>query len=127
LAYLSHDPHNYDRHCDGKNIFARCHRAPRSEIGRTLQNPTPAETKSFQIAAVHREELDLERLQFTSRPNAVRYADFRPMFLCDNAVENVRFGSKADIAAAPINVRFTPESGHSAARSRCPLCANNGH
>jgi len=25
---------------------------------------------------------------------------------------NVRFGSKADIAAPPINVRFTPESGH---------------
>ena len=25
---------------------------------------------------------------------------------------HVRFGSKADIAALPINVRFTPESGH---------------
>ena len=25
---------------------------------------------------------------------------------------NVRFGSKADIAASPTNVRFTPESGH---------------
>jgi len=29
---------------------------------------------------------------------------------------NVRFGSKADIAASPKNVRFTPESGHSAAQ-----------
>ena len=27
-------------------------------------------------------------------------------------VLDVRFGSKADIAAPPINVRFTPESGH---------------
>jgi hypothetical protein len=25
---------------------------------------------------------------------------------------HVRFGSKADIAASPTNVRFTPESGH---------------
>jgi hypothetical protein len=25
---------------------------------------------------------------------------------------NVRFGSKTDIGALPINVRFTPESGH---------------
>jgi hypothetical protein len=31
------------------------------------------------------------------------------------ALSNVRFGSKADIAAFPINVRFTPESGHRAA------------
>ena len=28
------------------------------------------------------------------------------------AIRNVRFGSKADIEARPINVRFTPESGH---------------
>ena len=28
------------------------------------------------------------------------------------ALGNVRFGSKADIAASPTNVRFTPESGH---------------
>jgi hypothetical protein len=28
---------------------------------------------------------------------------------CDT---NVRFGSKADIAVRPSNVRFTPESGH---------------
>jgi hypothetical protein len=27
-------------------------------------------------------------------------------------ITNVRFGSKADIAASPTNVRFTPESGH---------------
>jgi hypothetical protein len=29
-----------------------------------------------------------------------------------NSGGNVRFGSKADIAALPINVRFTPKSGH---------------
>jgi hypothetical protein len=32
------------------------------------------------------------------------------------------------MSALPQNhdVRFTPESGHSAALSRCPLCAKNG-
>jgi hypothetical protein len=27
-------------------------------------------------------------------------------------INDVRFGSKADIAAPPTNVRFTPKSGH---------------
>jgi hypothetical protein len=27
-------------------------------------------------------------------------------------LDDVRFGSKADIAALPIKVRFTPKSGH---------------
>ena len=31
-----------------------------------------------------------------------------------NQLANVRFGSKADIGAPPIDVRFTPESGHRA-------------
>src|SRR5215472_3107640 len=35
---------------------------------------------------------------------------------------DVRFGSKADIAAAPINVRFTPKSGHWDSVVKCPLC-----
>jgi hypothetical protein len=39
-------------------------------------------------------------------------ADFRPVLLCGNAIENVRFGSKADIALGPRHVRFSPESGH---------------
>jgi hypothetical protein len=29
-----------------------------------------------------------------------------------NLAADVRFGSKADIAASPTNVRFTPKSGH---------------
>src|SRR6516225_3487043 len=33
-------------------------------------------------------------------------------------VANVRFGSKADIAALPIDVRFTPKSGHQSGGSR---------
>ena len=33
----------------------------------------------------------------------------------------VRFGSKADIAAPPINVRFTPQSRHSAVRLRAVM------
>jgi hypothetical protein len=32
----------------------------------------------------------------------------------------------AVMVACPINVRFTPKSGHSAARPGCPLCAKSG-
>jgi len=32
-------------------------------------------------------------------------------------------GQKADIAARPRNVRFTPESGHRDSAAKCPLCA----
>ena len=39
----------------------------------------------------------------------------------------VRFGSKADIAVRPINVRFTPKSRHWNSVVGCPLCANSGH
>src|SRR5262249_47726052 len=39
---------------------------------------------------------------------------------------HVRFGSKADIGARPIDVRLTPESGHHRVRSPCPLCAKSG-
>src|SRR5262249_32383895 len=39
-----------------------------------------------------------------------------------NRVANVRFGSKADIAARPRNVRFTPKSGHgSSSGNRSPI------
>jgi hypothetical protein len=40
-------------------------------------------------------------------PPDVTYQRVRRIFR-----RNVRFGSKADISACPINVRFTPESGH---------------
>jgi hypothetical protein len=95
--------------------------------GEHYKTRPPAETKSFQIAAVHREEHDLERLQFTSCPNAVRCADFRPALPCGEAVENVPFGSKAEIGLSPVDVCFTPKSGHWTATVGCPLCANNGH
>ena len=36
---------------------------------------------------------------------------------------NVRFGSEVDILTLRNNVRFTPNSGHSDYRVRCPLCA----
>ena len=39
---------------------------------------------------------------------------------------NVRFGSKADICSAKAQVRFTPNSGHSQCKNRCPLCAKSG-
>src|SRR4029077_4735849 len=40
---------------------------------------------------------------------------------------NVRYGSKADIGDNSGDVRFTPKSGHSAARLECRLCANCKH
>jgi hypothetical protein len=40
------------------------------------------------------------------------------------AVNDVRFGSKADIGWAFVDVRFTPNSGHSLRQSECPLWAN---
>src|SRR5262249_54879303 len=39
---------------------------------------------------------------------------------------DVRFGSKADIEAPSIHVRFTSESGHQRADARRPLGANSG-
>ena len=36
-------------------------------------------------------------------------------------------GSKADISASITDVRFTPESGHSQRRRKCPLSAKSGH
>ena len=35
-------------------------------------------------------------------------------------------GSKADIGARPINVRFTPKSGHRNSVVQCLLCAMSG-
>jgi hypothetical protein len=41
-------------------------------------------------------------------------------------LDDVRFGSKADMGLSLIDVRFTPKSGHRSARWQCPLCANSG-
>ena len=40
---------------------------------------------------------------------------------------DVRFASKADIGVHPINVCFTPKSGHWLSVSGCPLRAKSGH
>src|SRR5262249_8797876 len=45
--------------------------------------------------------------------------------LCLNG--NVRFVPLADIQRGPIDVRFTPESGHWLSASGCPLCAKSRH
>ena len=42
-------------------------------------------------------------------------------------VQNVRFGSLADIGQPIRDVRFAPESGHVQRRNRCLLCAINRH
>jgi predicted transcriptional regulator len=43
--------------------------------------------------------------------------------LADLRTRSVRFGPKAQVRAFNIDVRFTPESGHSPARPACPLWA----
>ena len=40
---------------------------------------------------------------------------------------DVRFGSEADIALGLRRVRFTPNSGHPSAKSKCPLWAISRH
>ena len=40
---------------------------------------------------------------------------------------HVRFGSKADIGLSPIDVRYSPKSGHGRVLAECPLCAKSGH
>jgi len=42
-------------------------------------------------------------------------------------LDDVCFGSKADICAAPTHVRFTPESGHLRCTSPCWLWAKSRH
>ena len=40
---------------------------------------------------------------------------------------DVRFGSEADMARSNCDVRFTPNSGHPSAQSKCPLWAKSRH
>jgi hypothetical protein len=44
----------------------------------------------------------------------------------NNKKADVRFGSKADVTLLDFDVRFTPESRHSPAPSRCQLWAKSG-
>ena len=40
---------------------------------------------------------------------------------------DVAYGSKAEIATSPGDVRFTPKSGHRKSRFKCPISVNSGH
>jgi hypothetical protein len=53
--------------------------------------------------------------------------EHQPLCITANFTSHVRYGSKADILGDLRDVRFTPKSGYSAARLRCPLCAKSGH
>jgi hypothetical protein len=44
-----------------------------------------------------------------------------------NRAAHVRFGSKAEVKAPDIDVRFTPNSGHDSDIVRRPLCAKSRH
>jgi hypothetical protein len=46
---------------------------------------------------------------------------------CQHAAPDVRFGSLADIVQRLRHVRYSPQSGHSPARSTCLLCAISRH
>ena len=47
------------------------------------------------------------------------------MCVAKNRPLDLRVGSLADIGACPTDVRFTPNSGHSSAQSKCPLWAKS--
>jgi len=49
------------------------------------------------------------------------------LVLGDSTEIDVRFGSKADMAAIPNDVRFTPKSGHWQTTVGCPVCAKSRH
>src|SRR6516162_580590 len=53
-------------------------------------------------------------MRASAKPSTARVVDFR-------------FGSKADIGLAPVDVRSTPKSGHQRSEYRCPLCAKSRH
>src|SRR5262249_55397492 len=71
------------------------------------------------------------RVMTSRRRIATPEAEERAIVTIKSSVQegviDVRFGSKADIGASPINVRFTPKSRHSLPRLACPLCANSRH
>jgi len=48
-------------------------------------------------------------------------------FLFRDRVVDVRFGSKADMTLSHSDVCFTPGSGHSSVRRKCPLSAHIRH
>src|SRR5262249_26574438 len=54
-------------------------------------------------------------------------APTRSQYIRISQMENVRFGSKADICSAQRHVRFTPESDIDLRFSGCLLWANDGH
>ena len=53
--------------------------------------------------------------------------DIGPTTALELDVQDVRFGSKADICSAKRHVRFTPKSGHVRCNEECPLSAKSGH
>jgi hypothetical protein len=52
---------------------------------------------------------------------------FRALYYQQSTSTDVRFASKADVAARLNKFRFTPESGHQPDIAPCPLCARSRH
>jgi hypothetical protein len=50
-----------------------------------------------------------------------------PLGVAVQRLANVRFGSKVDISRCNRHVRFTPGSGHTQCKKKCPVWANSGH
>src|SRR5215468_4713510 len=86
------------------------------------------------IAALAIVESNSRRLMLALRPTPRRGRQLitsllweRPCASQQNVARDFRFGSKADIAVRPIDVRFAPESRHQLSALGCPLCAKSGH
>jgi hypothetical protein len=48
------------------------------------------------------------------------------LFISTEVPADVGFGSEADMARSNCDVRFTPNTGHPSAQSKCPLWTNSG-
>ena len=63
-------------------------------------------------AAEKRDEIPSPHEAFPTRRTTTYHIEWRLFAPQQTGSPNVRFGSKADIAASQRNVRFTPKSGH---------------
>src|SRR5215470_1632006 len=81
-------------------------------FGTTGAIGTPRTAGSIALAELNRNRLARGIAPAAARPNAKNLRVENLSGVTARPAADVRFGSKADIGARPINVRFTPESGH---------------
>src|SRR5262249_1570715 len=98
----------------------------RAASGHAVAEPTIALTKSRRRIACPKRSGPRQIRRRLQQGFTTGEMGFRGQFAQrQSETAHVRFGSKADIAASPTNVRFTPKSGHRLKEPECLLCANS--